>query len=361
MSRGASPLPNPPPKGEGAETSSSDRVEARGFLSLLVNAGKAIDVVRTALDLGLLARLDRGPVTLGELARETGAVPLRLYKLLDALESLGFVRRDEPSDVLEEARYASREPLEAAALAVLGEHSIERDRDKYPWRTLEGKLSATLRGEHGIPREAFDWPPSTFEQFLQFEASMAAGVPPISEAFRAAHEDVFGACGGRWLDIGGGDGALAASVLAHAPNVVADVYNLAITEPLVRKRASGTALGARLGFVAGDFLNEEIPKGYDIVSFVRVLHDWPTSVCRTLLDKATRALAPGGRIVICEEFRTRERLAVQFFWTYFLIGVDSCVSRLRDIDFYIDELTKRGYRDIRTRSGSFDILVATRA
>ncbi|WP_394827496.1 methyltransferase [Pendulispora albinea] len=338
----------------------------RALLSLLFNASKGLDVVRASLDLGVLARLDRGPVTLGELAHETGAVPLRLYKLLDALETLGFVRREDLGNELETTRYTAREPLEAAARAVLGEGSIERDRDKYPWRILEGKLPATLRGEHHIPRAAFDWPPSTFEQFEQFEASMAAGVPPIAEAFRAAHDDLFsfggaGADPVRWLDIGGGDGALAASVLAADARVTADVYNLGMTEPLVRKRARDAGLEGRLGFVAGDFANEELPGGYDVVSFVRVLHDWPAPFSRMLLDKATRALAPGGRLVVCEEFRTRERLAIQFFWTYFLIGVDSCVSRLREVEFYVGELARRGYRDLLVRPGAFDVLVATRA
>ncbi|WP_394830919.1 methyltransferase domain-containing protein [Pendulispora rubella] len=337
---------------------------ARALLSLLFNASKGLDVVKTALELGILARLDRGPATLGELAHDTGSVPLRLYKLLDALETLGFVAREDAHDAdagIESTRYTAREPLEAAARAVLGETSIERDRDTYPWRVLENKLPATLRGEHHVPRDAFDWPPSTPTQHAQFEASMAAGVPPIAEAFRTAHDDIFVTGSERWLDVGGGDGALAASVLTRHATLTADVLNLAITEPLVRGRAEGSGVGARLGFVAGDFLNEEFPRGYDVISFVRVLHDWPAATARMLLDKATRALAPGGRLVVCEEFRTPDRLAIQFFWTYFLIGVDSCVSRLREIDFYVRELEARGYRDIRTRRGPFDVLVAMSA
>ena len=341
---------------------SGEAFSARALLSLLFNASKGLDVVKTALDLGILARLDRGSVSLGELARESGAIPLRLYKLLDALETLGFVAREDAADAqgaIESTRYTAREPLEAAARAVLGETSIERDRDTYPWRVLENKLPATLRGEHHIPRDAFDWPPSTPSQHAQFEASMAAGIPPIAEAFRAAQGDMFVTGTERWLDIGGGDGALAASVLTRDSRLRADVLNLAITEPLVRTRAEGSGVGTRLGFVAGDFLNEEFPRGYDVISFVRVLHDWPAPTARMLLDKATRALAPGGRLVICEEFRTPDRLAIQFFWTYFLIGVDSCVSRLREIEFYVRELEARGFRDIRTRRGPFDVLVAT--
>ena len=98
-----------------------------------------------------------------------------------------------------------------------------------------------------------------------------------------------------------------------------------------------------------------------MLSFVRVLHDWPADVARALLEKAHRALRPGGRLVVCEEFRTRDRLAVQFFWTYFLVGVDACTSRLREVEWYTAALAALGFVDIRVIPGPFDVVVATRA
>jgi hypothetical protein len=94
------------------------------------------------------------------------------------------------------------------------------------------------------------------------------------------------------------------------------------------------------------------------MSFIRVLHDWPAEIARSLLQKAKNVLTPGGRIIVCEEFRTQERLFVQFFWTYFLIGVDACVSRLRETDWYTEALALLGFRDIRVISGEFDIITA---
>lgn len=131
--------------------------------------------------------------------------------------------------------------------------------------------------------------------------------------------------------------------------------------PLVEERARAAGLADRLGFVGGDFLNGPLTEGYDVLSFVRVLHDWPADVARMLLEKAKNALPPGGRLVICEEFRTRDRLAVQFFWTYFLIGVDACTSRLREVEWYTEALAALGFADIRVIPGAFDVVVATRA
>jgi SAM-dependent methyltransferase len=164
----------------------------------------------------------------------------------------------------------------------------------------------------------------------------------------------------RWLDVGGGDGTLAASVLERAQHVRADVYNLPAVEPLVARRAAQTRLEGRLGFVGGDFLNEPLPAWYDVISFVRVLHDWPAETARALIEKARAALRPGGTLIVSEEFRTKDRLAVQFFWTYFLVGVDACVSRLREVSWYQRVLAEAGFDDVRVLPGAFELVVARR-
>ena len=331
-------------------------MNARALLGVLFHADKALDLVAAARELGVLTRLDAGPVTLRELAGSIGARPLRMYKFLDGLESLGLVARDQPTDDVLDARYVAREPLADAADAVLGERSIERDRDRYPWRDLHGRLGEVLRG--GLDAR-FAWPPETGDDVRGFEHSMAAGAPPIIEALRAERHAIFGDAA-RWLDVGGGDGTVAAAVLPELPGTRCDVYNLAAVAPLVRDRATASGLGDRLGVMAGDFLAEPLPHGYDVLSFIRVLHDWPADVARGLLRKAADALAPGARIVVCEEFRTPDRLAVQLFWTYFLIGVDHCVSRLREVEWYTDALTQLGFVELRVLRGAFDVVIGTR-
>jgi demethylspheroidene O-methyltransferase len=331
-------------------------MNARSLLALLFNADKALDLIYTASDLGLLARLDAGPVRLDTLAEAVGARPLRLYKLLDGLESLGLVERRQPSDDLLAAEYVSVEPLVPAVEAVLGEGSIERDRDKYPWREIHGRLGEVLTGRLDA---RFPWPPATEEDVRGFETSMAAGCGPILESLLAARAEVFGSRT-RWLDVGGGDGTVAEALLSADPRLTCDVFNLPAVSGLVEERARAARLEGRLGFVGGDFLAGPLPGGYDVLSFVRVLHDWPADVARTLLEKAAAALPPGGRLVICEEFRTRDRLAIQFFWTYFLIGVDACTSRLREVEWYTEALAGLGFSDIRVIPGAFDVVVATR-
>jgi demethylspheroidene O-methyltransferase len=240
---------------------------------------------------------------------------------------------------------------------VLGEHSIERDRDRYPWREIHGRLPEVLSGGFDA---RFAWPPETEEDVRGFEQSMAAGCGPISEALIAANGQVFGSRT-RWLDVGGGDGTVAEALLRAHLQLSCDIFNLPAVAPLVEERARAAGLADRLGFVGGDFLAGPLPEGYDVLTFARVLHDWPADVARMLLEKAKQALPPGGRLAICEEFRTRDRLAVQFFWTYFLIGADACTSRLREAAWYTEALADLDFVDIRVIPGPFDVVVATRA
>lgn len=330
-------------------------MNARSLLSLLFHGKKALDLVDAARRMGIVARLDRGPVTLAELARETGAIEKRLYKLMDGLESLGLVVRTQPDDAIGSAVYSTKEPLGPAVDAVLGEGSIERDRDTYPWRETFEKIPEIVRGER--TPAGFSWPPATDEELRAFEKSMTQGAPPIALALRDAGDCLFPKRDARWLDVGGGDGFVAEELLAVHPELRADVYNLAAAEPLVRARSE--KLGhARLGFYPGNFLEEPLPSGYDTISFVRVLHDWPADVARTLVTKAFDALPSGGTIFVCEEFRNAERLAVQFFWTYFLVGFDTCVSRLREREWYEEAFTRAGFTDVAFRPGGFEVVFA---
>lgn len=345
------PSSSPPPR---------EAASPRALLHLLFNGARALDVVETALGLGLLDALEPGPVTLGALATKHGFVPQRLYKFLDCLESLGLVQREQPSDALEDTRYRGVAGLRAAAEAVLGPRALERDREKYDWKALHGRLPEVLKGQHSMSAASFDWPPRTPEQVEGFEASMAAGLGPILETFRA-HAGALWPSGARLLDVGGGDGTLAEHLLREHAKLDVDVYNLPSTEPLVtRTRERAGLTPQRLGFVGGDFLREPLPGGYDELSFVRVLHDWPAEVARQLMQAAFAALPSGGRLLICEEFRTPERLAAQFFWSYFLIGVDACSSRLREVEFYLDALTGMGFRDAHVLPGPFELVVATK-
>lgn len=342
-----------------------NQVTAKELISLLWHGSKAIDVLQASLEIGLLDLLNADFITLGELSQRLHCLPNRLYKLLDCLETLGFVQREQELEDINQTRYRSTEPLKDPVLEILGSNSIERSRDnKYQWQEIFGRLPDVVRGKHSVSSEAFDWPPRTDEQVTNFETSMAAGCEPIIDSFLAVGNQIWGSPTGNQkihiLDIGGGDGTLACGLVSKCPQICVDVYNLPTVAPLVAEKIHASSESERLGFIGGDFLREPLPSGYDILLFVRILHDWPAQTVHQLLIKTYDALPPGGKVVICEDFRSRERLALNFFWAYFLIGVDSCVYRLREAEFYNNVLSEVGFENIQFLSSSFDIIMAER-
>ncbi|MEL6760573.1 MAG: methyltransferase, partial [Myxococcota bacterium] len=319
------------------------------------------DVLDAAHELGILEALGGPPVTLGELAERFGFVPGRLFKFFDCLESLGLVERDQPEDSFESASFRLRDGVLSACRAVLDDGSQERDREKFAWHDIHGQLPAVLRGEHSIAPSAFQWPIETEAQLADFEASMAVGIGPMLESFRQPRIYDVLQRRQRILDVGGGNGALAAGLLEIHEKLAIDVYNVPDARALVQATASNRGLQDRLGFVGGDFLKEALPAGYDAMCFVRTLHDWPADVSRELLRKAFDSLKADGVILIAEEFRNPERLAAQFFWTYFLTGVDSCVSRLREVEFYLGALDRQGFRELScVAGGPYEIVLGFR-
>ena len=311
----------------------------RTLMGLLNNADKALEVVHAAMELGVLEALDGGAATLGELAYYLGLRPMRLHKLLECLETLGFVSRRQHRDDVTDTVYQPVPGAHRAALEVLG--SSERTR-----------LADVLRDNQG----AVTWPLTGEDEIAAFERGLAVELAPIGESFRANASRLWPGGPYRVLDVGGGNGAFGAQLLADLPGVTVDVYNLTSLRPLVERTRRAGGWGSRLGFVAGDFLTDPLPAGYDVLTFVRVLHDWSNDEVESLLAKAFDALGPGGRVVVCEESRAP---VWEFYWSYFLIGVDRA-GLLRDTDTYRRMLTASGFAGVEVLPGPFDVIAARR-
>jgi len=59
-------------------------------------------------------------------------------------------------------------------------------------------------------------------------------------------------------------------------------------------------LNSRAEVFSGSFLNDSLPKGADLISFVRVLHDHDDEAARVMLTAAYAALPSGGVVLVAE-------------------------------------------------------------
>jgi demethylspheroidene O-methyltransferase len=135
------------------------------------------------------------------------------------------------------------------------------------------------------------------ERVADYSALMAASQPMVAEEVLAAydfrrHRAV--------LDVGGGEGAFLAAVAPRAPALQLMLFDLPAVAERARARFARLGLAARAVATGGDFAADPLPRGADLVTFVRVLHDHDDSVVAGLLRAARAALPPGGRVLIAE-------------------------------------------------------------
>ncbi|MCU0597419.1 MAG: methyltransferase, partial [Desulfobacterota bacterium] len=113
-----------------------------------------------------------------------------------------------------------------------------------------------------------------------------------------AHHD-FG-CYGRMLDIGGNSGEFVLRICRKHPAIQATVFDLPLVCDIGMEHVRSESEANRIAFVKGNALSDELPTGFDLVTFKSMLHDWPEKEAREFIAKASQALKPGGTLLIFE-------------------------------------------------------------
>lgn len=184
---------------------------------------------------------------------------------------------------------------------------------------------ALLRADRGQPTELSRfW---TYAGALHGGAERGADTGEYSELMAASQHFVadevlasvsFGNVK-RLLDVGGGHGAFLRHIGMAHPHLELGLFDL----PEVAQTGAallGEALGpGRVSGHPGDFFEDPIPPGYDMVSLVRILHDHDDAPAQALLENIRRSLAPGARLLIAEPMARipgAEPMGESFFGLY---------------------------------------------
>jgi demethylspheroidene O-methyltransferase len=189
---------------------------------------------------------------------------------------------------------------------------------------------ALLRGEAKDPALAQYFPytraeePGAIEQerVAAYSTLMSASQPfvaaEILDAYDFANHTLH-------LDVGGGEGTFICSVAQHvagrAPNLRHQLFDLPAVAARARERFAQHGLAARAHAFGGSFLTDDLPRGADLITLVRVVHDHDDARVLTLLRKIYAALAPGGVLLLAEPMsgtRGAEAMGDAYFGFYLL-------------------------------------------
>jgi len=277
------------------------RRQARALFDLC--AGFVYSQVLAAfVELRLCDHLADGPRTVETLARLTDLTPQAAVRLLRAGASLGLVRP------LPDERYAL-DDLGASMIgnpsiaAFIAHHALLYDDLRDPVALLRGQTQTKLsqfwpyagdRPQPSVSDEAPAAQPAAYGDYSALMArSQALVAQDILDAWPMTRHR-------RLLDVGGGEGVFIAEAAARAPDLQLQLFDLPPVAARAEAALARRGLSRRVDCIAGSFLRDPLPRGADIISLVRIVHDHDEESALALLRAVHDALPSGGTLLIAE-------------------------------------------------------------
>lgn len=252
------------------------------------NAARAI---MAGAKLGVFDALATAPRTAEEIARECGTHPRATTQLLDCLVGLEYL-------TYAGGHYENR----AVARKWLVKTSPVSVHDKLVLQFLEwewmGKLESFVRTGEAIDIHGTMTPPQ-WSQYQDAMRAVAAGIAPgIAKKLPVPK----GAT--RMLDIGGSHGLYSVALCALHPDLESTILELQAATPRASENLEKLGMSARVKHRAGDALRDDLGEGvYDFILVSNLVHHFTSEQNVALAARCSRALRPGGRLVIGEYVR----------------------------------------------------------
>ena len=134
-------------------------------------------------------------------------------------------------------------------------------------------------------------------QVAAYSALMAASQPLVADevldAYRIDRHRTL-------MDVGGGDGRFLEAAAGRAPGLRLMLFDLPAVAERARARLATAGLGGQATAVGGDFLAAPLPRGADLISLVRVIHDHDDPAASAILRAVRAALPADGTLLLAE-------------------------------------------------------------
>jgi SAM-dependent methyltransferase len=291
------------------------------FLNLNLGPGVILDiwsgiglrVIVAAVRLGVFEALADAPLTPEALAQQISAHPRGMKVLLSTLAAFGYVRERDGA-------YANT----AMTAKWMLRRSAGFDAGFEFWGfnlfQLMNNLEDSLRTGQP-PLNLYEWIETQPEASHAFQQWMVAIAKFAGDEIVRKVALPPGA--GRLLDIGGGHARYAIAFCRQYPGLQATVFDSPQALQSAEASLAETGLTARVTLQAGNFLSDDLGSGYDVALLFNVVHGFSDEQNQALVNRATRALNPGGLLVVVEQLAgrastpaanaTKEILGVSYF------------------------------------------------
>ena len=272
----------------------TDELErARFQIYALQDGAVRAQALTFALRTGIFDRLEAGCLSLDDLRFELGLSRRVIPALISFLTAQGLLSRDAKGRIANSE--AASTFLVRTSARYVGGRGLLYSGFWEAIRSLPQALATgmpwTAEGQHDM-FEGF----GPEEQRWFAEGMFANAV----HGGRSLMEQVDFSQFERLLDVGGNAGGYATALLQKHSQLRATIFDVEGVRALALERAEENGVTDRVGFEAGSFFEDALPRDHDVLLLSSILHDWGDDDARTILRRCFAAARPGGAVVVTE-------------------------------------------------------------
>ena len=296
----------------------------------------------SAVELGLFTTLADGPLTAETLTAKLGLQQRGTTDWLDALVSLGMLRRSVAGEYANTP--ATGLYLDRAKPSYLGGMLEMANARLYPfWGSLtEGLRTGQPQNEAKTGGDFFAalyQDQARLRQFLHAMTGLSMGAAAaIAEKFPWDRYHTV-------IDIGTAEGCVPAQLSLRHPHLTGGGFDLPAAKGIFEEFVAAQGLAGRLSFYPGDFFADPLPSA-DVLIMGHILHDWSLDEKLLLIRKAYDALPDGGALIVYESIIDDDRASNTFG---LLMSVNMLIETQAGFDYTAADcrswLADAGFRD----------------
>ncbi len=244
----------------------------------------------TSVKLDIYTPLDESPKSATQLASEVGADSDALTRLLDALVTMGLLKREGETykNIPELAEF-----LVKTSRFYMGELMLLQDAEWDHWGKLEEIVHTgkpTVKDNIFINHPAMG---ATVSRVLHRMAQRVA--PALAEKIDLAAYTTL-------MDVGGGGGAFSIAFAKRYPHLKVKLFDLPQTLKISQENIKKEGLLDRIDLVEGNFNAGQLPGPFDVVFASDILHYQTEAENMALVQRLYDATATGGVLILKDMF-----------------------------------------------------------
>jgi precorrin-6B methylase 2 len=300
-------------------------------------------VLRTGRELGLFDALLEGQKTLEVLAERTGLPESRLLLLLRPLTSVGIIEK-----------YAEDYAISSVARLLC---QYDADLGDAVWQNASTALKSESQSsvDTDVPQSRFDSIAAT--QWVHTPAAMQAaeildfGPTPAEDGNEEGEGTVLSSEESEpqtLLDLGCGSAVWSCAAAHRDPQLRVTLVDHPGALEAAMATANSIELGDRFESIEGDALTAELPEGqFDHVLIAQRLNSYSHDQIRLMLQRATSAVKPGGRVIVIDSFEGPNRPSLAESIEALRIGIETEAGAVPELKEAQERMKDAGLESIQ--------------